>query len=164
ELKRMDRQRAALAQKDQRLLDAYQAGIVKLEELKARRQRLRLAEQRLEERAQVVRQQGLEVRHAAPVADAVTAFCARGQPQLVGPPFELKQKILRLVVERIVVSDEEIAIEHVIPGEPTSRLHLRPSGVILPCWEGRDGPKRSRARLRGTTDDICAGQGAARTG
>jgi chromosome segregation ATPase len=52
ELKRLQRQRAALTCQDQRLLDAYQVGALELDELKGRRQRLREAEQQLQQREQ----------------------------------------------------------------------------------------------------------------
>src|SRR6185312_15944037 len=55
----------------------------------------------------------------------------RLKAQLVEPSFALKQRILRLVVERIVVTDEEILIQHIIPGDDTSRLYLRPSRTAL---------------------------------
>lgn len=138
ELKRVERQRTSLAREAQRLLDAYQVGLLELEELKSRRQRQRLrqAEQRLDERAQVVRQQVGQAQQTATLAETVTTFCARIQAQLVAPSFEVQQKILRLVVERIVVTDDQITIEHIIPtgpGVPTSRLHLPPSRPRLPA-------------------------------
>jgi hypothetical protein len=137
ELRRVERQRAALAREEQRLIDAYQAWVVELEELRTRRQRLCEGGQRLDERAQVVRQQLVQAQRAATLAETVTAFCARIQAHLVEPSFAVKQKVLRLVVERIVVTDEEIVIEHVIPGEPSSRLHLRPSRAGQPVGGGR---------------------------
>jgi hypothetical protein len=33
------------------------------------------------------------------------------------PPFEVKQSVLRLVVERIVVEDARVVIQHVVPTE-----------------------------------------------
>jgi site-specific DNA recombinase len=135
DLRRLERQRAALALEEQRLLDAYQAGVLELDELRARRQRLREAGQRLDERAEVVRRQAIQAPQAETLAEAVGAFCERIGAQLVAPTFEVKQKVLRLVVQRIVVSDDQITIEHVIPGEPTSRLHLRPRSSAAPASE-----------------------------
>jgi site-specific DNA recombinase len=126
ELKRVERQRTAFAREEQRLIDAYQAGVLELDELKTRRHRLREAGQRLVERAQLVGRQVVQAHRAGTLAATVTAFCERIRAQLATPTFEVKQKVLRLVVERIVVTDDQIVIEHVIPGEGTSRLHLRP--------------------------------------
>jgi hypothetical protein len=63
---------------------------------------------------------------AATLQETVTQFCERMSAKLADPSFALKQQILRLVIEQIVVTDEEIVIQHIIPGEGNSRLHLRP--------------------------------------
>ena len=131
ELKRLQRQRAALTRQDQRLLDAYQVGALELEELKVRRQRLREAEQQLEQREQILESQLAHAEKAATLQETVILFCDRLRTQLVNPGFALKQQILRLVIERIVVTDEEIVIQHIIPGQDTSRLHLRPGQMTM---------------------------------
>jgi site-specific DNA recombinase len=127
ELKRLQRQRATLAREEQRLIDAYQVGAVELDELKERRQRLREAGQQVDQRVHLVKAQMAQAQQAARVTETVVAFCTRLKAQLAEPSFALKQRILRLVVERIVVTDDEILIQHIIPGEDTSRLYLRPS-------------------------------------
>jgi site-specific DNA recombinase len=127
ELKRLEQQQAALARQEQRLLDAYQLGAVELEELKTRRQHLRATARQLEERAQLVRQQIAQLHQAEVLSDSVTTFCAHIQDQLVEPSFGTKQKLLRLVVERIVVTNDQLTIEHIIPS-PDGRLHLRRDG------------------------------------
>ncbi len=42
-------------------------------------------------------------------------FCRNMSAALQNPSFETKQRILRLVVEKVVVSDEQIMIKHMIP-------------------------------------------------
>lgn len=42
---------------------------------------------------------------------------------MVAPSFEVKQKVLQLVVQRIVVEDHRITIEHVVPSGP---IRLQP--------------------------------------
>jgi len=139
DLRRIVRQRAALMREAQRLIDAYQVGALELAELKERRQRLREAEQQLAQREEVMRVQVAQAEHAATLAETVTAFCERLSAQLTEPSFELKRQILRLVVERITVTDDEIVIQHIIPGDPSSRLYLRPSGSRQPTGGGRVG-------------------------
>ena len=126
ELKRLGQQRATLQREEQRLIDAYQVGAVELDELHQRRQRLREAGQQVRQREQVVAEQVAQAQRATTLAETVEAFCARLGAQLTDPTFETKQQILRLVVERIVVTDEEIVIQHIIPGDDTSRLYPRP--------------------------------------
>jgi site-specific DNA recombinase len=161
ELKRVARQRATLAHEEQRLLDAYQVGVLELDELRIRRQRLREAGHRLEERTQVVRQQVVQAQQATTLEETVTACCARIQAQLAEPTFEVKQKVLRLVVERIVVTDDQITIEHIIPGEDTSRLRLRhgragePAGGS-PTGAGMGGPTGGSAAVGGGVPAVPA--------
>jgi site-specific DNA recombinase len=137
ELRRMERQRAVLRRESERLIDAYQVGALELAELKERRQRLREAEQQLAQREEVMRVQVAQVQQAATLAETVTSFCERLSAQLTEPSFELKQQILRLVVEHITVTDDEIVIQHIIPADPTSRLYLRPSRPGQPAGRGR---------------------------
>lgn len=129
ELRRLQRQQAVLRREEQRLIDAYQVGALEVEELRERRQRLRDAGQQLQQREELVRWQVAQVEQRASVTETVQAFCERLRAQLVEPYFALKQQVLRLVVERITVTDDEIVIQHIIPTDPSSRLYLRPSAV-----------------------------------
>ena len=45
----------------------------------------------------------------------VEEFCRNISAALDNPSFEMKQKILRLVVERVEFVGDQITIEHVIP-------------------------------------------------
>ena len=125
ELKRLRSRKAALEREQQRLIDAYQVGAIELDELKDRRGRLREAGKQLGQREEALKAQLAQAKRAATLQEAVTEFCERIGTRLVNPSFELKQQILRLVVEGIFVTDEEIVIQHIIPCEDTSRLYLR---------------------------------------
>ncbi len=128
ELKRLRNRKAALEREEQRLIDAYQAAAIELDELKDRRGRLREAGKHLDQREEALKTQLAQAEQAATLQEAVTEFCERIGGQLVDPSFELKQQILRLVVEGVFVTDEEILIRHIIPCEDTSRLYLRLGG------------------------------------
>jgi len=125
ELKRLRSRKAALEREQQRLIDAYQVGAIELDELKDRRGRLREAGKQLGHREEALQAQLAQAERAATLQEAVTEFCERIGTQLVEPSFELKRQILRLVVEGIFVTDEEIVIQHIIPCEDTGRLYLR---------------------------------------
>jgi site-specific DNA recombinase len=133
ELRRIQHQRAALTREAQRLIDAYQVGALELAELQERRQRLRDAAQQLQQREDSVTRQLVHAEQVATLAQTVSTFCERISAQLVESSFALKQQILRLVVETITVTDDEIVIQHIIPGDPTSRLYLRPSRPRQPA-------------------------------
>jgi hypothetical protein len=49
-------------------------------------------------------------------------FCAFAQTALENSTPEVKQEVLRLLVESIVVEDEAIAIKHIIPTDDNCRL------------------------------------------
>jgi hypothetical protein len=77
---------------------------------------------------------------------------------MVAPSFEVKQKVLQLIVQRIVVENHHITIEHVVPSGPI-RLqpeHHAPTG---PSWgflpvppEGYSPGMRRRHELRSDRD------------
>ena len=53
--------------------------------------------------------------HTAALATTVEEFCRNISTALDNPSFETKQKILRLVVERVEFVEDQITIKHVIP-------------------------------------------------
>ncbi len=50
--------------------------------------------------------------------EGVDEFCESVRWALAEPSFETKQKVLRLVVDRIVVEDSKVTIHHVVPTAP----------------------------------------------
>jgi site-specific DNA recombinase len=110
------RRQHLLQQQRQRLLDAYQAGLLQLDELTQRQNPLELELQELQKR----------LAHnpaPAPVQISLAAFTERIQHALAASDDETKQEVLRLLIERIVVSDEALTVEHIIPTVDVSRLH-----------------------------------------
>jgi site-specific DNA recombinase len=116
-LRRLDRE-------EQRLLDAYQAEAIDLDELKQRREQIRgrrlvLTTQRdQEQRLRCDRQTAKEV-----WAD-LTAFCQRVRSRLDEATLAEKQRILQLLIERVIVGEETLEIRHVIP---LGRLKAEPA-------------------------------------
>ncbi|HEX2194336.1 MAG TPA: recombinase family protein [Candidatus Limnocylindria bacterium] len=123
-----------LGRADRRLLDAYQAGVISLEELTERRHHLveqrRALELQLDQRRDLRRQRA----KAEEVITDLAAFCARVRGRLDEASFADKQAILQLVIERIIVHEGRLEIRHVIP------LRNPPPG--------RDGPAEPCGRLR----------------
>ena len=111
-----------LARADARLLDAYQAEVISLEELTERRRQL--VDQRRGFERQLEQQRELRRQHAKAqeVMTDLTAFCERVRGRLDEASFAEKQTILQLVIERIIVHDSSLEIRHVIP------LHSPPPG------------------------------------
>src|SRR3954470_4558635 len=139
-----------LARADARLLDAYQAEVISLEELTERRRQL--AGQRHAFDRELGRQR--ELRHRRAKADEVvadlTVFCERVRGRLDGALPADKQAILQLVVERVIVHEGSLEIRHVIP------LHSPPPG--------REEPAQPDGRLRSDRVDQVPDPGGARAG
>ncbi len=111
------RQRQSVLQKQrQRLLDAYQAELISLQELSERQ---RPIDAELHE---------LEKRLAASVGRPVPAISLQTFTQLIeralaASDLETRQEVLRLLIERIVVTDEALTVEHIVPTVNDSRLY-----------------------------------------
>ena len=79
--------------------------------------------QQLRARVQEIEQQRQDRAAELRLLEGVEAFCASVRDAMVAPSFEVKQKVLQLVVQRIVVEDHRITIEHVVPSGP---IRLQP--------------------------------------
>ena len=111
QLRRLDRE-------ERRLVDAYQAEAIDLGELKARREQIRARRQALV----AGREQQARLRAARAAAGRVyhdlTTFCARLRSRLDGASVEERQKVLQLVVERVIVGADTLEVRHIIPLRP----------------------------------------------
>jgi site-specific DNA recombinase len=121
--------RVSLEQQMERLTDAYLANVLQLEEYKRRRLEL---EQRLSVIAEQKRQLEANVgRHdqLAAMVQSIEAFCQRIQHGISEATFEQKRQLIELLIDRVVVTGEEVEIRYVIPtspkGETTRFCHLR---------------------------------------
>ncbi len=134
-----------LGRQDARLVDAYQAEVITLEELAERRtnlaqQRRVLTKQR--EHGEQLRQQRVR---AQETLSSVRRFCERIRARLAMVSFDEQQTILQLLIERIIVGDEILEIRHVIPLDhpPAADRH------DVPPWRLRsDGSRTPQPLLR----------------
>ena len=113
----------------ERLTEAYLAGVVPLEEYKRRRPEL---EQRLEGLATQLRQlEASATRHVelAGIAQSMEEFCQRVSRGLEQATFEQKRHLIELLIDRVVVTNDEVEIRYVIPTSSSSEqvrfCHLR---------------------------------------
>ncbi len=126
-----------LEREERRLIDAYQAEVISLDELAERRHQLN------ERRRGLAEQQGQRARlreqaaHAQEVLGSLTSFCERIRSRLAEATLAEKQSILQLLIERIIVGEDTLEIRHVIP------LHSAPPGAPSP------GPPIVRLRSGG---------------
>ena len=138
-----------------RLVDAYQAGAIKVEELQARRERLEA-----EKEATQARRQELETQEMARVrldrlGDDLSAFAATLRAGLDKLDFQGRQRLIRLLLERVVVTGDHVAIEHAIP--LSGRFAgLRPREVPPPQAEAqrRDAPREDAGAIFVATGEL----------
>jgi site-specific DNA recombinase len=124
---RLERRLSVLKGESQRLIDAYQTGVIELDELTERRARLADECASMELQIDRLRQFEQEQQRQIDLSVTVEASCRNIGTALDNPSFETKQKILRLVVERIDFVDDRVTIRHVIPvsAGPPADVQLR---------------------------------------
>jgi site-specific DNA recombinase len=125
-----------LGRQESRLLDAYQAEVIRLDELSQRRQELALKRQGLLDQQRQQAQLQQQQHHAQQVLESLTAFCDHIRNRLDHLTFAEKQALLQLLIERVIVGEDTLEIRHVIPlqGDVTP-VGQRPSFMEL----GTDG-------------------------
>jgi len=113
---------------EDRLIDAYKNEVIDLPRLKEEMGKLKARREQLERQRQDLDR---AARHQADAADALErldAFCQRVAKGLQSLTFEERQKLLRLLVDRIVVGRQSVRIEGIIPlDRPNMRGVLRPT-------------------------------------
>ncbi len=110
----------------ERLVDAYQAGAIGVDELKERRERLSTMRDTARTQDQQLRAEEMSHGRLHQMADDITAFAATLTQGLDKLDFAGRQRLVRLLIERVVVKDERVTIEHVVPlSGRFSGLHSR---------------------------------------
>jgi site-specific DNA recombinase len=123
EQRRLARKLQALKREEERLIDAFQAGILEMEILKDRRARIAEEVSRQEARLKALSAQIEQQEQQQSLLTSLEEFTRGIQASLDYPSFETKQKILRLVVDKIEFKENEIGIKHLIP---ISNARLQP--------------------------------------
>ena len=133
-VQRWEAQLRRLEREEQRLVDAYQAEVIDLAELKARREQIRGRRQVLTtQRDQERRLQG-ERQAARAIWSDLEAFCRRVRSRLDEATLAERQRVLQLLIERVIVGEDSLEIRHVIPlghtgGEPSRQAPRGTSGL-----------------------------------
>ena len=92
--------------------------MIELTELAERRRRIEDQGRMLRERVREIAQQRSERSAELRLLAGVDAFCTSIRGAMEDPSFTVQQKVLQLVVNRIVVEDSQVIIEHVVPTGP----------------------------------------------
>jgi site-specific DNA recombinase len=143
----------------ERLLTAYQEGLLSLDELRVRMPELRARELAHQAELQAIADQSTERDVWLRLAETATAFLTRLRSCAETLDIAERQRIVRLVVKEILVDDDKIVIRHSIPlpsnppEGPRARhspdqtvAHTSPQSYALRSWRHRRALPRSPGR------------------
>jgi site-specific DNA recombinase len=120
---------AQLERQNERLLKAYLAEVIDLSELERKRWDIAQNEQALQTQLRQVEAQAEKRLEVATIATCIEAFCERVQQGLEQATFEQRRKLVELLIDRVVVTNDQVEIRYVIPtseaGEQTHFCNLR---------------------------------------
>jgi site-specific DNA recombinase len=98
-----------------RLLDAYQCGVLELPELQKRRQLVNSKIEMLNREQELLSKVAAETKKETDIKASLEEFAALVSNNLKRISFENKQKLLRIVLDKIVVNDWKVAVYYNIP-------------------------------------------------
>jgi site-specific DNA recombinase len=79
---------------------------------------------------------GVQRTEFAGVVGSVENFCERVRGGLADATFEQKRRLVELLIDRVIVTDEEVEIRYAIPTDPSSEhvrfCHLRSDYLHYP--------------------------------
>jgi site-specific DNA recombinase len=121
--------RVQLQSQLERLSEAYLHGIIPLAEYERRRRDLEQKDEALDAQARQLEAQVDRQAELAGLVASVEAFCGRVQAGLAQANFEQKRQLVELLIDRVVVTHDEVEIRYVIPTSQASEqvrfCHLR---------------------------------------
>jgi site-specific DNA recombinase len=121
-----------------RLLTAYQEGLLSLDELRERVPELRRREQANNAELQAIVDQLVDRAAYLRLAETLTTFLTRLRASADTLDASERQRILRLLVKDVLVGDDEIIIRHCIPlpTEPGPHSSTGGAGAKIPSTQG----------------------------
>ena len=140
--------RVALEHQLERLTEAYLGEVIPLAEYQRRRQDLEGRDAALATQERQLQAQSHQHMRLAGIVGSVEDFCERVRSGLAEATFEQRRKLVELLIDRVIVTDEEVEIRYVIPTDPSSEqvrfCHLRSDYLHNPPIRG---PIRRRLAL-----------------
>jgi site-specific DNA recombinase len=118
------RAQAHLRQQIERLTDAYLRAVIPLDEYERRRRDLEQRVQALAGHEEHLRNDAARQQELAGVTASVEAFRARVQHGLAAATFEQRRQLVLLLIDRVIVTDNDVEIRYVLPTSPESE-HVR---------------------------------------
>lgn len=118
-------------QQVERLTEAYLAGIITLEELKRRRQDLAQRQEAVASQVRQLEASAAQQLELAQVMSTIQEFCQRVQNGLEQVTFEQKRLLVELLIDRVIVTNEEVEIRYVM--ETWIKYHKESNHCPLLC-------------------------------
>lgn len=113
----------------ERLTEAYLSKIVPLAEYGRRRQDIEQQLQTLQQTERQLNADSQQQSEVAKLARTIEDFAARVRGSLEQADFEQKRRLVELLIDRVIVTDDQVEIRYVIPTSPASEqvrfCHLR---------------------------------------
>ena len=132
----LHRGRSALGRQLERLTEAYLGEVIPLAEYQRRRKDLEQRGEALAAQERQLQAQSRQRMELAGVADSIEDFCERVRGGLADATFEQRRKLVELLIDRVIVTGEEVEIRYVIPTDPSSEqvrfCHLRSDYLHYP--------------------------------
>ncbi len=129
---------AQIERQDKRLLDAYLGGVLELAEFERKRKELKGRSDALLAQKRQLEATARERTELSGVADSIEEFCEQVKAGLSNATFEQKRALVELLIDRVIVSDEDVEIRYVVPtstdGPHQPFCHLR-TDYLLPLLE-----------------------------
>ena len=113
-----------LASQLERLTDAYLNGVMPLAEYQRRRAAVQQPMQTMQRQLNQLEVDAQRHRNLAGLTQSVEAFCRRLQGGLEQATVEQKRQLVELLIDRVVVTNDDVEIRSVIPTTPSSE-HVR---------------------------------------
>jgi site-specific DNA recombinase len=108
----------------ERLTEAYLHEVIPLAEYQRRRATLEQQVQAVERQHNQLQADAQRQQDLAGLTQSVEAFCQRLQSGLDHATFEQKRQLVELLIDRVVVTNDDVEIRYVIPTTPASE-HVR---------------------------------------
>jgi site-specific DNA recombinase len=124
----LQRRRAQAQRQIQRLVDAYVADALTLEELQTRRARLEERLVDLDREVQRLEAERVQAEQFQVLGARIEEFRAAMAQRLDEAPFELRRALVELLIDRVVVDAPDVEIRYVIPVSGAARRN----GVLRP--------------------------------
>ena len=159
DLAALQKQLTELDREEYRLLDAYQAGLVDLDQLRQRQGRLRQRRAHVNGSIEVLHTERKTAQQQAQLQADLETFVDRIRGPLATLDFDARQQLVRTVIERVMVEDGRVDIHFAIPlpdpppvtSNPSvsTHSHLRSNGQ----HPGRFVSAEGQAEVRGGQAD-----------